>query len=200
MDKFSIDTSELRLGKDQESLNIYHPAADDLLNSLVFSEKAKKFGIAREILMAQKEIPLYRSIETPVIVSAVTALTEMARFSLQLPRKPPILTVFLYGISGLMGYSIWFQIRDHMYKFFERSIDKELASLGPDYVEGGEEFYEKQLKKNVSLRTLLGEQGKKDFNRDGDEIFFIRYKKTPLTHRKKFFSELKLPESNQHAA
>lgn len=200
VDKFSIDTSELRLGRDQESLNIYHPAADDLLNSLVFSENAKKFSIAREILMSQKEIPLYRSIETPLVITGFSVITEMARLTFQLPSKPAILTVFLYGISGLMGYSVWFQVRDIMYTYYEKSVDKELSKLGPDYVEGGKEFYEKQLKKNVALRSLLGEQGKNEFNRDGDEIFFVRNKKTPLTHRKKFFAELQLPESNQQSA
>lgn len=200
VDKFSIDTSDFRLGRDQETFNIYHPAADDLLNSLVYSEKAKKFGIAREILMSQKEIPLYRSLETPIIITTFTVLTEIARHNLHLPRKPPILTVFLYGISGIVGYSVWFQIRDIMYTYSEKSVDKQLAQLGPTYVEGGKEFYEKQLKRNVSLRSLLGEQGRSEFNRDGDEIFFIRNKKVPLTHRKKFFSEIKLPESNQQVA
>lgn len=198
--RLSVDPSEIRVGYDQEPLNVYHPAAENLLNSLVLSEKAQKFGIAREILMSQKDLPLYRSLESAFTVMSTSGMIPVIRSKLNLQARPASLSVITYGVTVIFAFTTWFQIRDSINTYFEKAVDKELAALGPEYVEGGKEFYEKILVRNIALRTLLGAQGPKTYNRDGDEVIFIRQKRTPVTYRKKFFSEYIFENVAQEAA
>ncbi|KAJ8680349.1 hypothetical protein QAD02_016136 [Eretmocerus hayati] len=188
-DKSSIDLSDIRVGRSAESLNPFHSEADNLLDSLVLSDKAKKFGIAREVLMSQQKLPLYRALESATMVVVTAFISEAARVQWGLDHRPKGLKYFVYLGSCLLGLSTWAQIRDGIYTHSEKKVDQKLAELGSDYVEGGIEFYDKQIKKNIALRSLMGPEGAKTFNRDGDEIFFFRKKRTPVTHRKKFFQE-----------
>ena len=193
-DKFAIDTSQIRIGYNQDSLNIHHPATQDLIESLVLSDEAKKFGIAREIVMSEKNLPMYYGYEALFLGSVSPFAIDYMATKLNLYSKPLPVPILFYGASGLIVLTVWLQIRDILHTYFEKQVDKELALLGQDYVRGGKEFYDKLLKRNVALRTLLGIQGAKMFNRDGDEIFFIRQKRTPITYRKKFFSQFKIDE------
>lgn len=196
-DAQSIETKDIRLGLDREILNIYHPAAENLLESLVLSEKAKKFAIAREVLMSQKSLPVYHCVESPAIFMGSVILAELARVNMNLSKRPFPLTVLTYGVSGLMGLMMLFQLRDATTTYFEKKVDKEIAELGPEYAEGGKEFYDSIIKRNVALRTLLGAHGTKLYKKDGDEIISIRQKRTPVSHRSRFFSDYLSADSAQ---
>jgi len=203
-DKRFVDILDIRVGYDRTPLNPYEASTDELIESMVLSDKAKKFGIAREILMSQKYLPLYRSIESPIMISLTAIMADMLRTRYEVFKRSFALGVSSYLGLGLLSFSTWFQFRDGLNTYFEKSVDQELAKLGPDYVEGGKEFYEKILIRNRAMRKILGVQGKKKFNTHGDEIFFIRHKRTPITYRKKFFENYKqieaVPEGQPLAA
>ncbi|XP_014213510.1 transmembrane protein 177 [Copidosoma floridanum] len=193
--KSLVDVMDIRIGSNRALLNPYDPTTENLVESLVLSEKAKKYGIAREVLMSQWNLPLYRVLESPTIITCSIIISDVMQKRYQIFQKPLIVAVFAYFGLGLMSFATWFQIRDALNNYFEKSVDEQLAKLGRDYVEGGKEFYEKLLKRNVAVRKLLGPHGKKRYNQLGDEIRFIRHKKTPLTERKKFFEDYKVPET-----
>ncbi|XP_058800249.1 transmembrane protein 177 [Phymastichus coffea] len=193
----SIDSLDIRIGLNRDSLNIYHPAAQDLLESLVLSDKAKKFAIAREVLMAQNNVPIYRSIESPIIFTASVMSAEFLRVKMNLSNKPLPLTILTFGVSAVMGIMTWFQIRDAINTYYEKQVDKELAKYGQDYIYGGREYYNKILKRNIALRTLLGAYGAKVYKKDGDEVITIRQKRTPVSHRRKFFDDYTFTDNTQ---
>jgi hypothetical protein len=198
-DKFIIDIEDIRIGYNQERLNIYDPAANSLIDSLFLSDKAKKYGIAREILMCNTNLLVYRCIETPIMITATAMLAEFIRLKLaKTIVRSFTLKSILFTIIGLLGYSLWFQFRDILNIYYEKSVDNQLANLSLDYVEGGKEFYEKHLQRNVALRSLLGIQGAKEYNQDGDEIITIRRKRTPLTERRQFFMDYALSQNEQY--
>ncbi|KAL7293949.1 hypothetical protein TKK_0012530 [Trichogramma kaykai] len=190
-EKSDVDYVDIRLGYDRKPLNLYHPATENLINSLVLSEKAKKFGIAREVLMSQKQLPLYKSLESPAVITLSVLGAELLRTKMKLHNKPWTFTILTYLATSTVAYAIWFQIRDSLKTYYEKSVDEQLAKLGKEYIEGGKEFYDKLISRNIALRALLGPQGAKTFNRDGDEQFLIRVKTVPLSQRKKFFYEFK---------
>lgn len=194
-DKKFVDLLEIRIGYDRQPLNPYEPATEDLAESLVLSDKAKKYGIAREILMSQKNLPLYRSLESPLIISSTAMIAEMLKNHFKILQKPFIVVFFAYFGLGLGSFATWFQLRDSLNTYFEGQVDKQLAKLGPDYVEGGKEFYAKLLKRNMAIRRLMGSEGKRKFNSHGDEINFMRQKRIPLSQRKKFFEDYNLSET-----
>lgn len=198
-DKSSVNASKIRVGYNQERLNIYHPATNDLIDSLILSNKAKKFGIARELLTINQNLSFYHCIDSPIMIVITVISADLLRINLNSSIKMTFsIKAGIFGITGLLGYSLWFQIRDSLNIYFEKSVDKQLANINPEYIEGGKEFYEKLLKKNIALRMLLGERGAKEFNKNGDEIFFIRHKRIPLTERLQFFNNYTFIENEVH--
>lgn len=100
----------------------------------------------------------------------------------------------MYGLVGLFGFGVYSFCKDYTQVQYDQSVDKELSEKNPIFVEGGKEFYEKSVSRNIALRKLMGRFGEKQYSALGNENFFIRQKCLPLVTRKSFFEE-KLKES-----
>lgn len=77
---------------------------------------------------------------------------------------------------------------------YDGGTDEELASYGPGFLEAGLGFYDKQLKKNMAIRELTGDNS--EYTALGNENFILRNKRLPLTIRKVYFETL-LEEHNK---
>lgn len=74
---------------------------------------------------------------------------------------------------------------------YDGETDEALAALGRGFTEAGVRYYDKLLKKNVACRELTGDDS--EFTAMGNENYYIRNKRLPLTVRKAFF-EVKLED------
>lgn len=92
----------------------------------------------------------------------------------------------MYSILGLFGIGSWSFLKDFNQVSYDADIDKELASLGPEFVQAGVRYYDKILKKNMALRALIGDD---TYTAKGNTNYFIRQKSLPITIRKSFFEE-----------
>ncbi|KAF7417840.1 hypothetical protein HZH68_000493 [Vespula germanica] len=68
----------------------------------------------------------------------------------------------------------------------DASIDENISQLGLNYIEGGKEYYEKELKKNIALRSLMEKDGEKCYHIDGNEKRW-GFVSLPLSERRRFF-------------
>ncbi|XP_015597578.1 transmembrane protein 177 [Cephus cinctus] len=186
-----IETSRILIK--QEPVSWSQPAAKSLLESLVLSENAQKYGIAREVLRLQTNEVVATSICAPLTIIATYEACKKINNRFNLHQGPRSLRVILYLVTGSFVASLWLTVKDFITIRIEKDCDQTIAELGPEYVHGGLEFYDKMMKRNMALRTLLGEEGKKVFTVNGNEQFFIRQKRLPLFIRKEFF-EKKLQE------
>lgn len=82
-----------------------------------------------------------------------------------------------------MGMTCFLLFKDTCTLLLEDRVERNVAALGEEYVQGGVEYYEKILKRNIALRTLLGSQGEKRFTACGNDNTLFRTRTLPNTMR-----------------
>ncbi|XP_032682687.1 transmembrane protein 177 isoform X2 [Odontomachus brunneus] len=170
-----------------EPLDWTRQDAKIFFSSLMFSENAKKFAIAREILRIQAEEPRFNSFRLAVIITVLWAFYNAITLRFQLRGRNVILCRSLYVSFALLGAISWIGIKDYRSYRLDSVHDRALCDLGVEYVRGGQEFYEKMVMRNRALRSLLGKDGEKQYTANGNERIFLRQKHVPIVHRKDFF-------------
>lgn len=163
--------------------------ADLFLESLILSEKAQLYGIAREIKMSQTLKLLYECIYSSLPVFAYYGVTNHFNRKLNLYVRPLALRLVLYALASVLAAGQYFVLKDFTQQYFEKEVDKELAEKNAIFVEGGRETYGKLMARNVALRELMGNAGKKAYTALGNEQTLIRQKHVPLSERRLFFDE-----------
>ncbi|KAL1415995.1 hypothetical protein MTO96_028342 [Rhipicephalus appendiculatus] len=158
--------------------------AEELKKSLVLSDKAQKFVIARDISWAST---YYVQFQSAVLSFSVLNCYFMGRlvndrFHL-LIRVPRPFRVALYGVIVALHATVYIGFKDAMSQHWDKKADSEAASLGRDYVEGGIEYYEKLLQRNRALRELLGDEGRKYYTSKGNINRLLRSDHVPISHR-----------------
>ncbi|KAF7998416.1 hypothetical protein HCN44_009814 [Aphidius gifuensis] len=164
--------------------------AKQLIDSLMLSEEAKKYAIAREILMTDNTNVTTQAIVSSLLVGACYGFTSHLNESLKNFQKPQSLRVLFYGIMGTFFWGLWTMQKDAWTRYIEADVDKLLAQLGPVYVKGGHEYYEKLAKRNAALRRLLGGEGQNLYTANGNEVIWLRQKRLPVSYRKQYFGDL----------
>uniref|UniRef100_A0A8D8WCZ2 Transmembrane protein 177 n=2 Tax=Cacopsylla melanoneura TaxID=428564 RepID=A0A8D8WCZ2_9HEMI len=168
-----------------------------LRESLVLSEKAQKFAMGHEVLQCDM-VAYYLQLTYPTVgCFAGFFLGNKGYEMLQLYKKPfQARIVFFTGIS-IFSYGLYILLKDKTQTALEEISLTKLSALGRDYIEGGIEYFEKQLKINKALRKLLHD-GESTYAVTGNLNFFIRQKTLPLTYQRAFLEKkLKLLEEEK---
>ncbi|XP_039443614.1 transmembrane protein 177 [Culex pipiens pallens] len=155
-----------------------------LEDCLVVSEDEQVFGMAREILTLNSHKRLIQSMIPTVSWVFTYSVASLVNQRCNFYVRPFSLRCMLYFICGFLGYGIYSFSTDMSEIYFDTSVDKELAKLGPEVVDAGVRFYDKILKKNVAIRKLTGDDY---YTAKGNVNYMIRQKAAPLTVRKDFF-------------
>ena len=171
-------------------------AAKSFLNSLVLSENAQKFAMAREIIKIQQDDPIIRLMHNVLHIGLVYVMYNVISTTMKLPTRQKGVRYLVN--SAFIGGGILTWVGTIVSLSYESDVtsDKKVSDLGPDYTQGGKEFYEKLLNRNIALRALLGEDGKRLFTANGNENYMIFRKSAPIFHRKSFF-DAKLEDVQQ---
>ncbi|KAK0098246.1 hypothetical protein PV326_010145 [Microctonus aethiopoides] len=193
----SIDKNQIIINN--EPLNLSRDDAKKFLESFLLSDDGKKYAIAHEILMTDNYNIVIQSVVSALLTGGVYVLSAHLNESLSMFDKPRTIRVVMYLVIASFFWGVWAMQKDILTRRYESSVDEKISQLGPKYVKGAVEFYDKMLQRNIALRTLLGTQGEKAYTCKGNEQFIIRMKKLPITHRKNFFEE-KLKNLNSSAS
>ncbi|XP_071811503.1 transmembrane protein 177-like isoform X1 [Apostichopus japonicus] len=131
--------------------------------SLQLSVKARKFALAKGVVHAHQCFAAYPVLFAPVAVVAGFAST----FTVQVIAGmfPLSVTAFFVGSAFFCTYRY---LTGVLNKHHDLKSDQIVAKLGQSYVEGGIEFYEKNLQRNKALRILLGTKGEKLYSYYGN--------------------------------
>lgn len=103
--------------------------------------------------------------------------------------RPLGIRLVLYTLASVLAAGNYFLLKDTSQQYFEKTIDKELKEKNVIFVEGGRETYGKLMARNVALRELMGNAGKKTYTVLGNEKSLIRQKHVPLSERRLFFEQ-----------
>ncbi|CAH0546937.1 unnamed protein product [Brassicogethes aeneus] len=159
-----------------------------LLNSLVLSENAQLYAIAREIRYRQTSKPLLDVFLATSSCLVAYGLGNKINKKFNFYMQPFPLRFIMYSLVGLFVAGNYIICKDFSQIYYEESIDKELKEI-PEMASGGKEFYEKILQRNVALRKLMGKDGENLYTSSGNENYMVRLKHIPLVQRKSFFEK-----------
>lgn len=165
----------------------------DLISALTLSDQAKKFGIMRELYSCD----VWHILDNASIaMTCFLAPAEMARRINASRNAFETLNIrgraVIYGFCFLMGFVLYRCLRDPMRHVSSKKYDQMAAQTGPEYLDGGIEFYEKSLMKNKALREMLEKRGERQFNADGSENYFMFAPKLPTKKRLELLKEMKM--------
>lgn len=158
-----------------------------MLDSLTLSENAQIFAIAREVLYLKSVKILLDCFYASSTFILMYGLGHRLNEKYNLYPKPLFLRSIMYTIIGVFGYGLYSFLTDFTQIQYDIKVDKELCDKNPIFMEGGKEFYEKTITRNIALRKLMGPLGEKYYSVMGNENFFLRQKRLPLIVRKSYF-------------
>lgn len=167
------------------------PAGRSLQESLVLSEKARKFAIARELFYLHTHHVHLRGL----FVGGSAFIAYWLGFAVnRLNRLPQRTTlparIILYGFFTGIGAVVYCLASDTYSWYRDRKVDRQAGKLGKEYTEGGAEFYTKLLERNIALRTLMGPDGPRRYTAYGNDVHYWRSPSVPLTSRRDMLVEL----------
>lgn len=186
-DESSVDKTAIKLR--DESVVWESDEGKMLLKSLVLSENAQIYAIAREIKFRDTLKQLIDTIVGVVSVAGTYGLANTLNQKFNLYSKPRPFRVFMYCLIGAFSFGSYALCKDVSQVYYETEIDKKLKEKNPVFAEGGKEFYNKLITRNIALRKLLGKEGERTYTALGNENYLFRYKHKPVVDRKLFFEE-----------
>lgn len=187
-DVSQINATNIYISKDL--VDWTRPDAKKFLETLVMSEAARKFAIAREVVAADSLDFLRELCSYPMVFLA----NNMAYWSLynrfNLARLATPLRFTIYGALAIVSSTFWL-LQDNYFAYWkEKKIDKKLSALGPEYVKGGFEFYDKILQRNMTGRILMDEESKEAFTERGEQNSYrYVFKKSLISNKRNFFAQ-----------
>jgi len=154
------------------------------VKSLIFSERAKKYSIARELLLTDNHRILIKSVLSSVALIPIYALGCYVYNGL--PPKPTRIRALALFLLSNIGVLVWFLIRTATENFYQKKADEKVCDIGEEYIKGGIEYYETLIQRNLALRNILPD-GENMYSKQGNQIEFIsELSELPLTYRKKY--------------
>jgi len=158
-------------------------SGQQFIESLILSEPAKKYSIAREIFLTDNMRIFIKSISFSVILLPMYILGNTLLKAL--PAKKLKMKALTFFLLCNVGVFIWLLTRVVVENFFQNEADKIVANINEDYTRGGIEYYQKLIQRNLALRNILP-NGKNMYSEQGNKLAFISvFSPLPLTYRKK---------------
>lgn len=159
-----------------------------LKESLVLSENAKRFIIAREVKSTDSYSIMGKSLLSSASVLGYFYVGKASNTIFNLRSKAFAFRGIFYLINAVVVASMYKATINVLNTAKERTTDDECAKLGDKYVAGGLEYYAKTMQRNRALLFLLGEQGKRFYSHEGNRKYWILQPSLPLSGRKDFFA------------
>jgi hypothetical protein len=186
-DETSVDKHSIKLRGD--SIVWEMDEGKSFLKSLVVSENAQIYAMAREIRIRETPMKLIETFASVVSCLGMYGLCNSINTKLNLYTRPRVLRLIMYCLVGVFSFGSYALVKDFSQVFYETKIDEELKKKNVIFAQGGKEFYSKLADRNIALRKLLGTEGERIYSILGNENYFLRYKHVPVVQRKMFFEE-----------
>lgn len=155
-----------------------------LASSLLLSDGAQKFAIAREISQCSKNLVTTHAALNGASLLALYFLSYQFNRKAKLFNRPLKLRLVLYTLLGGIVGTMWMFLKDFTTYQSELQADEEAASVSEEYARGALEFYNKTLQRNIALRSLLGSEGPKSYTAAGNLRETLRTKHVPYVVRR----------------
>lgn len=180
-----IDTSKILLTKNKD-FDWKSADGEKLLSSLILSENAKKFAIARELHFINSRYVHIQALAGLMFTGVgITCIHKINRSSvLHFDKTKTSFRVLMYISIALVLVYLHEEFLKVYYEKLHFSADRKAAGMGQDYATGGVEYLTKVLKRNQAVRTITGYTGSQKYTPWGDEVLgFFSGNKIPASFR-----------------
>jgi hypothetical protein len=165
------------------------------MDSLNLSESAKKYSIARELILTDNSQIFIKSISWSMI-SIPMYLLGNTILNL-LPANPIKIRFLALFLLCNVGVFICLLLRTGIENFYQIQADKKLCNINEEYIHGGIEYYEKLIQRNLALRDIVP-NGDQLYSENGNKHSFISlFSELPLTYRKAYLEKKLKNENNK---
>jgi hypothetical protein len=164
----------------QKTVHWTTPEGIALESSLLLSDSAQKYAIAREMCKANTQ---HVALQTFVNMASCYASYYVAyKFNRRanMFARPFQLRATLYTLLGGIMFTTWMFIKDFTTYRWEEDADEAAAGISEEYAKGALEFYSKILQRNLAMRSLLGDEGPKLYTSLGNDRETFRTKHVPF--------------------
>lgn len=166
-------------------------AGKQFQESMLFSERAQKFVIARELYFCSYPTCYVYGLLAALAVSATTTSSKLINKQVKLYDRPRSLRLALYALTTTLGWTVFVALKDAITLYWERKSDELAAALGTEFTQGGLDFYKNIKSRNQALRTLMGKYGEQNYTLGGNDAgYFIRTPTIPITTRLEFLENI----------
>ncbi|KAJ8915774.1 hypothetical protein NQ315_004586 [Exocentrus adspersus] len=183
-----VDKSNIKVN--QESVVWDSEDGQKLLSSLILSENAQMYAMAKEIKFRQTPKPILDVFFAASSCISIYSLNNYINVKFNLYAKPAGVRYTMYCLVGLFVLGLYAMSKDMTQLYYEQTIDGELKKAHQIFAEGGREYYTNIIRRNQSLRRMLGKEGESLYSVMGNENSFIRTKHIPVVQRKSFFEDV----------
>lgn len=143
------------------------PAGVAFKDSLVLSPMAKRFAAARIIHETDRFHLIYAIVTGFLGVEVANFLYKRSIKDLSPAQRRLKQRPYFFVATALGTVVFYWAVKLRNYHY-ERGSDVSTGSVGPDFAEGGIEYYQKLLARNRALRELLGDEGRRRFTPEGN--------------------------------
>lgn len=157
-----------------------------LKEALMFSPRAQKFAIARELFRLQSGAPILSAAVAPLCLGGACVYSVALKQMFGLYGRPALFRGAANLVALGLGAVSYFLASDAVSQWVDYSSDRRAAQVSRDYAEGGVEFYDKILSRNRTLRSLMGQKGKDMYAPSGNlfPAHILQLKHAPYTSRR----------------
>lgn len=171
-----------------EFINNESESGQKFMESLILSEPAKKFSIARELILTDNFRVFIKSILFPMTLFPMYAIGSYI-INL-LPANPIPIRVLAFFLLCNVGVFIWLLVRTVTENLYQIDADEIVGNINEEYARGGIEFYEKLIQRNLALRSIIP-GGETIYSEKGDQLGLIPVlSELPFSYRKKHLEQL----------
>lgn len=161
--------------------------SEKFMDSLILTEAAKKYSIARELVLTDNHHILINSILPTITLMPMYILGTPILNSL--PTNRGNIRALAFFLLCNVGVFVWYSLRTAIDKFYQIQADKKLCDINEDYICGGIEYYDKQIQRNLVLRNIIP-NGKNIYSEYGNKQKLIPiFSELSLTQRKKYLEQ-----------
>ncbi|XP_060815925.1 transmembrane protein 177 [Bombus pascuorum] len=164
-------------------------ATEEFHKSLVLSENAQKFAIARQILTVATFDSIIKGVNLMVDAILGIGAYELLRSKLKVTKQQRGKNALCMSIAAIGALILTIRTNSELDYYREIELNEIMPKLGNEYIQGGLEYYEKLSQKNRALRVLLGHKGTYMYTPVGNQTTWFIQRKLPISEQIDYFKK-----------
>ena len=136
-------------------------------SSLMLSDEAKKFAIARELQRSTKGYHRWEAAMGVIMVCAAYLISQVVNIQFGLLKEPRSARMAAYMTLAVTHFIIFLYNSKYMKNSQETEFDEAVARINKSYARGGVELYLKETARHLYIRQNMSSS---DFDRYGDKV------------------------------